>query len=698
MTHDLLTKRRGAVTIEDQTPAIARIPIELPNSSFEDQLRQVLHRSEVASTDWFLRLVDQSVGAQVVKGPYCGPYQTPLPNYSVIALSNADTAGQATAIGMAPFATCLDAEAGVRLSIGRMLTRLMLAGIDDIARVKVLCNWMWPANIKPPDGEVALLYKATQAVRDTLIALATAIIGGKDSPSMATWVNGILVKSIETVIFSASVLTDSIFDHLTGDIKNPDESLLVHIDFAKGKRRLGGSSLGLSNGQLGDFAPDLDDPEMIKLAIPKLHELIVDKIVTAGLEIGQGGLAVTVAKMCIAGGCGATVLTHSDHPAEAEYFAEELGLVVECPRDKLEELKKEFEGASMPFSVLGHTTSLARVVMRHNSVTLVDADTWQLRRDWEETSHQLWNLVVNSDEATDEWSNTRIRRKPVCVVTSSPVVIPKLRTRQKPRAVVLRARGSNGQQEFSEALARVGFRVDDVHFSDLLGKRVTLDPYQFLAIPGGWGDMDVFGAAMGMYLRATRNPHVKDELERYMARDNTLVMGICNGAQFALRMGYAPLPTLSLSRTRPLFTDIKLGHFNHQSVTLLVDECPSIFTQGLTGSIMPGVVANGEGRFNCSDAVMQAVLKMNLVALSYVDHNGERTTELPYCPSGSFVAGVTDPTGRRLALMPHVFDRLSLVSRMPYVPEEIRAAAQDSDFSPWMHFGLNAFKWCRENH
>ena len=696
-TSDLLTKRRGAVTIEDETPKIARLPLQLPELTFEQLLRQVLHRSEVASVDWFLRLVDQSVGAQVVKGPYCGPYQTPLPNYSVVALSNADTAGQATAIGMAPFATCLDAEAGVRLSIGRLLTRLMLAGVDDITKIKVLCNWMWPANISPPDGEVALLYKATQAVRDTLITLATAIIGGKDSPSMATWVNEALVKSIETVVFSASVLTDNMLDHLTGDIKHPGESHLIRIDFARGNRRLGGSSLGLSCGQLGDYAPDLDNPALVSRSIPMLYKLITRKLVTAGLEIGQGGLAATVAKMCFAGGCGATVSTCSHHTVEAECLAEELGIVVECPDENLEELERALALEGFPLEVLGPTNKTATIRMTHNSLLVLHADTRDLRRDWEETSHQLWRLIVSEEEADNEWANTRLRRKPICVVTAPPVIVPKLRTRQKPRAVVLRARGSNGQQEFAEALSRVGFRVDDVHFSDLLEERVTLDPYQLLAVPGGWADMDVFGAAMGMYLRATRNPHVKEELKRFMARKNTLFAGICNGAQFGLRMGYAPLPALSLSRERPLFTDINLGHFNHQWVTLRVDKSPSIFTQGLTDSIMPGVVANGEGRFNCSAGVMRAVLDQNLVAFSYVDPNGERTTDLPHCPSGSFVAGVTDPSGRHLAMMPHVLDRLSLLSRMSYVPKEIKDIAQDSDFSPWMHLGLNALKWCLEH-
>jgi len=162
-------------------------------------------------------------------------------------------------------------------------------------------------------------------------------------------------------------------------------------------------------------------------------------------------------------------------------------------------------------------------------------------------------------------------------------------------------------------------------------------------------------------------------------------------------MGIAPLPELKSSHTRPLFTQINLGHFNHQWVTLRVNESPCVFTKNLIGSIMPAVVANGEGRFNCSDEVLQEVLDQQLIVFSYVDHLGHRTTSLPHSPSGAFVAGVCDPTGRHLYEMPHVFDRLSRLSRFSYVPKEMRDFAGDSDLSPYAHMGINALEWCLEH-
>ncbi|MFH1855454.1 MAG: phosphoribosylformylglycinamidine synthase subunit PurQ [bacterium] len=698
---DLLSKA-GEFEIEDETPEIIGLPIAIEDRGMYHALSRVLRRSEVASVEWFLRLVDQTVGGYVVKGPYCGAYNTPISNFSIIALSNHPSCktGQATAIGTAPFATCLDVVGGVGLSVGRLLTRLQLAGVDSTEKVKVLCNWMWPANIKPPDGEVALLYQATQAVRDFLIKLAMAIIGGKDSSSMATWVNDLLVKSIETVVFSSSCLVDNYNDHLTADIRQPGRSSLIHIDFARGERRLGGSSFALAHGQLGDESPQLDDPVLVRRSFPVIKSLIDQGLVVSGLEIGQGGLAATITKMCIAGGCGAHVEIESDHSYQKEYFAEELGLVLECPDDNLLEAGNTLENADIPFNLLGTTDTIDSVKFGHNGESVMSRDTGQLRQDWEMTSFQIRRLLVDKDEAGKERRNTRVRREPLHRITAAPLVLPNPRARHKPKALCLRYRGTNGHVELEEAFKYVGFNVREAHFNDFLLGQETLDDVQVFLGPGGWSDNDALGSAVGMYLRATRNPIVKSVFERFLARDDTLSVGFCNHAQWSLRMGIAPLPELAGSRARPLFTQIGLGRFNHQWVTVKVEDSPCVFTKSLIGSILPIVVANGEGKFNASAEVEQEVRDRNLVVFSYVDHLGRHSKALPYSPSGSDIGAVTDPTGRHLASMPHM-ERLMYNSRYQYVSQEMNEyeaeCGLDVDWSALINMVVDPYKWCMEH-
>ena len=677
----------GRFQIEDITPEIVRLPIVIPpRMTFEQALLRTLRRSEVASTEWFFRLVDGSVGAKVVKGPFCGPWATPVPGSSIIALSNFSESGQATAIGMDPFATCLDVEAGARLSIGRLYTKLLGAGIESPDLIKVLCNWMWPANIKPPDGEVALLYRAVEAVRKVLLELGTAIIGGKDSSSMATWVEGALVKSLETIIFSASVPVRDVSVHLTPDVKWPGESHLVHIDLADRQRRLGGSSFGLSLGQLGDFAPDLEYPRVLRRAFTDVYELTKNGEAISGCHIDKGGLAATVLRMCFAGGSGVWMRTRGSHTPYAELLADELGYVIEVPNEALPNVRLRLCHSGLYHQDLGPTIPEPRVVMTHNDKPVLDADLWDLRREWERTSHELWRLIVSPKAAGQERRATRVRQRPVYRATFSPTA-PRA-TRRKPWALVVREQGSNGHPECAEALKRVGFRVADAHMSDF---PVDLGPYQLILWAPGFSYKDILGAAVGWALSITRNPVVRESIESFMERDDTLSWGICNGAQLGLRCGWVmdDLPP----KQRPLFTQIGLGRFNHQWVRVRVQPSPSVFLQGMEGSILGTYVANGEGYCNCTRDTRKQILRRHLDPLVYVDAVGRRANTLPHSPSGSDLAALCDDSGRHLYTMPHMFDRGSLMNRWAYAPPEF----WPHDESPWFQMGVNAFNWCVEH-
>jgi phosphoribosylformylglycinamidine synthase len=169
-------------------------------------------------------------------------------------------------------------------------------------------------------------------------------------------------------------------------------------------------------------------------------------------------------------------------------------------------------------------------------------------------------------------------------------------------------------------------------------------------------------------------------------------------------MGIASLPEVERTRRRPLFTAIDLDRFNHQWVTIKVEDSPCVFTKSLVGSILPVVVANGEGKFTASPEIEQRVRDEKLVVFSYVDPNGRRTDKLPHSPSGSSIGAICDPTGRHLASMPHAPDRLFRNSRFPYVNSEMReyeeacrALGLDFDASAYGNIPLDALNWCRDH-
>ena len=404
-----ILEKIGIQEIIDETPEILRIPIAIPSGmSFDRAFRRTLRRSEVGSKEWITRGCDGTIGGLTIRNQYCGPFATPINDFGLVALSSLTDAGMGISIGVAPYLTALDAAAGARMSVAEMYTNAMGLYVGDIERIKTICNWMWPATITPPDGEIALLLQAAEAVRAVLLALASAIIGGKDSSSMATCIRNILIKSIETVIFSTAVPVEDVGIHVTPDLKLAGESSLILVDIANGRRRLGGSSFGQSLGQLGDYCPDLDDIGLFRRAFAAIQEMLLRKLIVSGHDVSSGGLATTVAEMCFAAGCGASLSIRGHDSPFNELLAEELGFVVEVPGTQTAKVTGLLEKHDIPHRLIGQTLADPEIRIRHNGEEVLRDSTWVLRRQWERTGHQLRRLRVDPKCADQEWRNTRL--------------------------------------------------------------------------------------------------------------------------------------------------------------------------------------------------------------------------------------------------------------------------------------------------
>ena len=231
----------------------------------------------------------------------------------------------------------------------------------------------------------------------------------------------------------------------------------------------------------------------------------------------------------------------------------------------------------------------------------------------------------------------------------------------KVNAIVITGYGTNSHVETAHAVRLAGAdRVDIVHFADIVSGDVKLVDYRFLLFPGGFLDGDDLGAAHAaaqrwLYLTDNEKVPLLDRLNALLD-DGGLIMGICNGFQLLVKLGI--LPALDGKR----FTrQVSLGHnlsarYEDRWVTLKANkESPCIFTRGIDQIAMP--VRHGEGRLVTPDAeTLGRLEKEGLIALSYADPaTGEPTMEYPFNPNGSplGIAGLTDPTGHVLGLMPH---------------------------------------------
>lgn len=222
----------------------------------------------------------------------------------------------------------------------------------------------------------------------------------------------------------------------------------------------------------------------------------------------------------------------------------------------------------------------------------------------------------------------------------------------KPTVIVLRTAGTNCNAETTFAFSQCGADVDEVHLEKLFAGKVKLSDYHIMAAPGGfsYGDDIASGRIFANELRL----RLGNDIEQFI-KDKKLIIGICNGFQILVKAGILPGPfdpQANPHQTTTL-TNNDSGKFEDRWVHLKVSG-KSVWTEGLDESIYVPV-AHGEGKFiPMSDAVLKKLQDNGQVAFRYVRPDGSRGA-YPENPNGSFddIAGITDPTGRILGMMPH---------------------------------------------
>ncbi len=216
--------------------------------------------------------------------------------------------------------------------------------------------------------------------------------------------------------------------------------------------------------------------------------------------------------------------------------------------------------------------------------------------------------------------------------------------------LVIAGYGLNCEEETLFGFEHAGLSGQIMHINDLIETPEVLKNVQILAIPGGfsYGDDTGSGNAFAQKMRLA----LQDELLEFVERD-TLTIGICNGCQILCNLGLVPALD---------------GDYKQRVVTATYNlndryECRWIDVQATSNSPwLQGVgrmhipVAHGEGRFMMSDETLKALQDNGQIAVRYVKPDGTPADlEFPYNPNGSMddIAGITDETGRVLAVMPH---------------------------------------------
>jgi phosphoribosylformylglycinamidine synthase len=682
-------------TFYDNRREAALPPLELPpDLTVPEALDNVLRLVSVGSKRFLTNKVDRSVTGLIAQQQCCGALQAPLADVAVTAQSHFGRSGAATAIGEQPIKMLVDPAAGARMAVGEALTNLVWARIDTLEGVKCSANWMWAPKLP---GEGAALYDAACAMRDAMILLGVAVDGGKDSLSMATRVGEETVKSPRELVISVYATMEDITRVVTPDIKRPGSSLLLFVDLAEGKNRMGGTALAQTVKQIGNITPDMDNPDMLKRAFAVIQELIGRNLILAGHDRSDGGLVVTLLEMAFGGNCGIDIALQGGTTPIEYLFSEELGLVIECSLENLQQVEMAFQEKKIPCRVIGRTTADRQIRIAFNETTVLSESMQGLRQAWEETSYQLERLQTDPDCAAEEKQNIFDRKGPGYVLSFTPRETHQdiLDSQNKPKVAILRDEGSNSDREMTSAFYGAGFEPWDISMTDLLDGRVSLEGFRGLAAVGGFSYADVPESAKGWAATIMFNEKLKKMFDEFYARSNTFSLGICNGCQLFALLGWVPWQGIT-PEIQPRFVRNISGRFESRWSTVKVFNSPAIMLNGMEDLVFGIHVAHGEGRLHFPDETIFARMKSeNLVPLAFVDDEGRPTEKYPFNPNGSpaGITGICSSDGRHLAMMPHP-ERSFLVWQAHWLPEEMK---RQLTVSPWMKMFQNAYQWCMEN-
>jgi phosphoribosylformylglycinamidine synthase len=682
------------------TRRVSHVAKTLPELDFSQiDLREAVYRvlrmPSVADKTFLISIGDRSVGGMTARDQMVGPWQVPVADVAVTLMGFNTYRGEAFAMGERTPLAVINAAASGRMAVGEAITNIAAAPIAKIGDIKLSANWMASAG---HGGEDAALYDTVQAVAMELCPqLGVSIPVGKDSLSMkTTWMDGSQKKEVVaplSLIVSAFAPVADVRQTLTPQLRTDcGDTVLLLIDLAHGKQRLGGSALAQAWGVTGTVAPDLDNPASLVKFI-QLKQILTDKLL-AYHDRSDGGLLATVCEMMFAARCGVTLDFPAGSQALDTLFNEELGAVVQVGAANEAHVCEAFTQAGVPclrIGLVGKVDFEAVLRVRVGGRDVLCEKRIDLHRAWSETTYRMQSLRDNPQCAFEEYDRILDAADPgiTPVLTYHPsqnISAPLIATGVRPRMAILREQGVNGQIEMAAAFDRAGFAAIDVHMSDIIAGRVSLADFKGFAACGGFSYGDVLGAGEGWAKSILFNARARDEFEAFFHRDGTFALGVCNGCQMM-----SNLSTLIPGATAwPHFVKNKSEQFEARVATLEIQPSPSLFFTGMAGSRLPVAVAHGEGYAEFADATALKAAQP-LVALRFVDNAGQVTERYPLNPNGSpqGITGLTTPDGRFTILMPHP-ERVFRTAQNSWHPAGDKAWGEDG---PWLRMFRNARQW-----
>jgi phosphoribosylformylglycinamidine synthase len=663
------------VIMTDTNSQINYTELNYSQDKIKEYLEHVLQLEAVACKDWLTNKVDRCVGGKVAKQQCVGPLQLPLNNVGVMALDFNGKEGIATSIGHSPVSALINPSAGSRNSIGEALSNIVFAPLKDgLKSVSLSANWMWACK---NEGEDARLYEAVKACSDFAIELGINIPTGKDSLSMKQKYPNDEVIAPGTVIISAAGNCSNITKVVEPVLQRKGESI-YYINLSQDEFKLGGSSFAQIQNKVGNDTPSIKNTDFFKRAFNTIQNLIKERQIVAGHDIGSGGLITTLLEMCFADvnlGAKIDFSSFTEKDLVKILFSENIGLVLQAKDDTT--FETALNANNVEYFKIGKVTKGDYLELPSSSFHLPT-----LKDIWFKTSFLLDQKQTKNNKAKerfDNYSNQKLEYKfPIHFSGKKPELdrgeAELSEAKPRPKAAIIREKGSNSEREMANALYLAGFDVKDIHMTDLISGSENLEDVQFIGAVGGFSNSDVLGSAKGWAGAFKYNEKANSALKNFFKREDTLSVGICNGCQLFMELElinpehkvHGKMIHNDSQKHESIFTSVK------------VQENNSVMLKTLAGATLGVWVSHGEGKFNLPESESHYTIVAKYAYEGY-----------PANPNGSDynTAMMCDKTGRHLVMMPHI-ERSTFPWNWAYYPMD-----KKDEVSPWIEAFVNARKW-----
>ncbi|GAA0367398.1 phosphoribosylformylglycinamidine synthase [Bowmanella denitrificans] len=689
---DVLLGKPPKMHRDVQSSKAAGTEFDTATIKLDEAAERLLQLPTIAEKTFLITIGDRSVTGLVNRDQMVGPWQIPVADVAVTAAGYDTYHGEAMAMGERTPVALLSHGASARMAVAEAITNIAAADIGELKRIKLSANWMAAAG---HPGEDAGLYEAVKAVGEELCpALDLTIPVGKDSMSMKMrWQDNGQDKAVTaplSLVISAFARVEDVRRTLTPQLLlDKGASQLILIDLGGGKNRLGASCLAQVYGQLGNSAPDLDNPELLRGFFNAVQSLNRQGLIWAYHDRSDGGLFTTLAEMAFAGHCGVDVKLDGLGDALSALYNEELGAVLQVPADKLDAVMQVFAANGLTELVhnIGQAIDGDKLQFSLAGEIVLSNSRSHYRRLWAQTTHQMQSMRDNPDCAAQELAIKTDNADPGLHASLSfdlneDVAAPYIAKGIQPKVAILREQGVNSHVEMAAAFSRAGFNAIDVHMSDILAGRITLEQFQGLVACGGFSYGDVLGAGEGWAKSILFNDMAREQFQRFFHRNETFSLGVCNGCQMMSNLK-SLIPGADLW---PHFVTNRSERFEARFSMVEVMQSESVLLQGMAGSRMPVAVSHGEGRAEFANQTgLQSVVDNHTAVLRYVDNYGKVTEQYPANPNGSpqGITGLTSKDGRATIMMPHP-ERVFRTVANSWHPDDWQ------EDSPWMRIFRNA--------